>query len=139
MKHTLLKTAVSQVKELCAVQDTADQLRTNTGRIQTYTEYCSLLISAATTYDKMFKPRTFSNRNNVDNRRMYQHEIQPELNFVDNHESFEEIEDFNVNTPISEIQAYATNFRSSYNNNNNTSLLLPSSIYQDMGSQSRSE
>ena len=89
LKHTLLKTAVSQVKELCAVQDTADQLRTNTGRIQTYTEYCSLLISAATTYDKMFKPQTFSNRNNVDNRRMYQHEIQPELNFVDNHESFE--------------------------------------------------
>ena len=73
----------------------------------------------------MFKPQTFSNRNNVNNRRMYQYEIQPKLNFVNNHKNFEEIEDFNVNIPIIYLQGYATNFRSSYNSNNNTFLLLP--------------
>ena len=130
---------MSEVQELCSVQDTADQLRTNTGKVQTYTEYCSLLISAATTYDKKYKPRTFtSNRGNVDTRRMYQHDVQPELEYCNVHEIFDDAEDFNVNTPIGEIQAYSTSFRNSYNNNNNAPLLLPSSFYQDMGSQSRS-
>ena len=48
LMHTMLKTAVFGIEELRAVQNTADQLQVFTGKGQTYEEYCTLLISAAT-------------------------------------------------------------------------------------------
>ena len=75
-----MKTAVSEVKELCTVQDTTYQLRTNNGKVQSYTEYCSLLISVETTYDRKNKSRSFnSNSENIDNRRIYQHDFQADI------------------------------------------------------------
>ena len=56
VKLTLLKNSVSLVPELRAVQTTADQLKAAPGNtLQTYDQYCTLLISAATTYDDNIK------------------------------------------------------------------------------------
>ena len=57
LKHNILKSALADVAKLITVQDTADQLRKNTGKVQTYDYYLSLLISAATIYDNNHKAR----------------------------------------------------------------------------------
>ena len=57
LKHNILKSSVANVTKLRTIQDTSDQLRTNTGKVQTYDQYLSLLISAATTYDNKHKAR----------------------------------------------------------------------------------
>ena len=75
LMHTMLKTAVYDLPELRAVQNTADQLKIFTGKGQTYEEYCSLLISAATSYDDHHKPKSFLSRRNTNNRRVYQHDL----------------------------------------------------------------
>ena len=48
-----------------------------------------------------------------------------------------DFDQFNVNTDVHEIEAYATNFQRS-RNNRNPSTFLPQSIYKDMDDQSRS-
>ena len=73
--HTMLKTAVFDIEELRAVQNTADQLKVFTGKGQTYEEYCTLLISAATSYDDNHKPKPFLSRRNTNNRKIYQHDM----------------------------------------------------------------
>ena len=66
---------------------------------------------------------------------MYQHD------FFNNNSSawgeYDDVEPFNVNTSIQEIQAYSTNLqRSKYNVRQST--FLPSTIYENMDDQSRS-
>ena len=142
LKHSLLKTAVADVVELRTVQDTADQLRTNTGKVQTYDQYLSLLISAATTYDNKHKARQFSTSRNNNNRSAYLHQIDSYSDNEDQYYSPDEEEDFSVNTNINEIQAYATKFskpkRPTTSRNSSPSSLLPLNIYQEMDSKSRS-
>ena len=119
-----------------AVQNTADQLKIFTGKGQTYEEYCSLLISAATSYDDHHKPKSFLSRHNTNNRRVYQHEL--DSNDGSSWEDQGDFDQFDVHTDVHEIEAYATNFQGSRNNSNNASTFLPQSIYKEMDDQSRS-
>ena len=48
-----------------------------------------------------------------------------------------DFDQFNVNTDVHEIEAYATNLQRS-RNNRNRSTFLPQYIYKDMDDQSRS-
>ena len=73
--HTMLKTAVYGIEELRAVQNTADQLKIFTGHGQTQEEYCTLLISAAASYDDQHKPKSFLSRRNTNNRKVYEHDL----------------------------------------------------------------
>ena len=132
LMHTMLKTAVFDIEELRAVQNTADQLKVFTGKGQTYEEYCTLLISAATSYDDNHKPKSFPSRRN---RSVYQHDS----TYNDNLSwgEYSGYEQFNVHTDVQEIQAYATNFQRS-RDSRNTSTFLHQSIYKDMDDQSRS-
>ena len=132
--HTMLKTAVFDIEELRAVQNTADQLKLFTGKGQTYEEYCTLLISAATSYDDNHKPKSFMSRRN-NNRKVYQHDFTYNDDMSWGEQT--EYEQFDVNTDVQRIQAYATNFQKS-RDNRNTSTFLPQSIYKDMDDQSRS-
>ena len=75
LKHNILKSAVADVTELRTIQDTSYQLRTNTGKVQTYDQYLALLISAATTYDNKHKEGQFSTPRNNNNRSAYLHYI----------------------------------------------------------------
>ena len=71
LMHTLLKNAAFGILELRQVQDTADPLKVVTGREPTYEDYCSLLVSAAITYDDNHKPKTFNPRRDNDSRKVY--------------------------------------------------------------------
>ena len=75
LMHTMLKTAVYGIEELRAVQNTADQLKVFTGHGQTYEEYYTLLISAATSYDDHHKTKSFLSCRNTNNRKVYEHDI----------------------------------------------------------------
>jgi hypothetical protein len=59
-KKNMLQNAVRPVPVLSAVKETADHLKTQDGKEQTYDSYCKLLLSAASTYDSQFAPKTFS-------------------------------------------------------------------------------
>ena len=130
--HTMLKNAVYDTSQLRHVQDLADQLKISSGRSQTYEEYCSLLVSAAISYDNVNKTTASFNQGK---RRIYQHEIGYEYDYPPSED--DEKSYFNVNTHISEIQAYKANFQKS-KSNFDTSGHLPMSIYEDMDDRSRS-
>ena len=121
LMHTMLKTAVFDIEELRAVQNTADQLKLFTGKGQTYEEYCTLLISAATSYDDNHKPKSFSSRQN-NTRKIYQHDFTYNEDRSWGEQS--EYEQFDVNTDVQTIKAYKTNFQKS-RDNRNTSTFLP--------------
>ena len=107
-----------------------------TGKSQTYEEYCSLLVSAAITYDDTRRPKLFfSMKNNNNSRSIYQHDVSS--NNDDSWGEHNDFEEFNVNTSIQDIEAYSTQFWQS-RNSGNQSTFLPSSIYKDMNEQSRS-
>ena len=72
LMHTMLKTAVYDIEELRMVQNTADQLKIFTVKGQTYEEFCTLLISAATSYDDHHKSKCFLSRRNTNNRKFYE-------------------------------------------------------------------
>ena len=132
----MLNSAVPNVEELCVVQNTANQLRVITGKIQSYEYYCSLLVATAITYDDKHKPKSFlSGKPNNNSRKIYRHDFS---NFYDDSwGDYDGVEPFNVNTSIQDIEEYSTNFQRA-RNNNNQSTLLPSSIYGDMNNQSNS-
>ena len=50
----MLENAVFPIQDLRAVRDQASQLQVRLGTTITYDEYCSLLLSAASTYDAQF-------------------------------------------------------------------------------------
>ena len=137
IQHSLLKNAVHGVEPLWSVQDTSDQLKVNTGVIQTFEQYCSQLIASATSYDNLNKPKSFSsNRPNNNNRRVYQHDINDQADYLLEDSDFND-QTFDFNTDIHEIHAYSTKMNSFQRNKNQPSLLLLS-IYEDMNDQSRS-
>ena len=68
----MLENAVFPIQDLRAVKDQASQLQVRLGTTITYDEYCSLLLSAASTYDAQFT----TNANSRGTRRsVYGHEI----------------------------------------------------------------
>jgi hypothetical protein len=70
----MLQNAVHPVQELRAVKTQADQHKTQTGKELTYDQYVILLLSAASTYDAQFAPKThFAAR--APRRAVYSHDF----------------------------------------------------------------
>jgi hypothetical protein len=73
-KKNMLQNAVHPVQELCAVKTQADHHKTQTGKDLTYDQYVNLLLSAASTYDAQFAPKThFAAR--APRRAVYSHDF----------------------------------------------------------------
>ena len=121
------------------MQDTSYHLRVNTGRDISYSDYCSLLVSTATTYVAKHKPRTFPYHRNNNSRNAYFHDINSDSYQYDTPE--EDGEDFNISTYVTEIQAYSKKFikfkRDSNRTNLSSSLLSPD-IYKSIDNKSLS-
>ena len=101
--HNMLRTAVYGVSDLRTVQDTADQLKVNTGVTQTYDQYYALLLSAAISYDKVHQPKSSLKRNNNNNRRIYQHDFHAHDDDWVNMDDIDDTPVFNINTHIHDI------------------------------------
>ena len=108
-KCTMLQNAIHSVAELRAVKNQADQTRTTTGRTLTYSEYCSLLVSAASQFDREHchsapRPR----------RTIYQHDIDLPTNygeFLDNGEYYTATTDtdeapYNIDSDVNVVEAF---------------------------------
>ena len=95
IKRTMLENAVSSIQDLRAVKDQANQLQVRLGTQISYDEYCSLLLSAALTYDSQFA----TNVNSKGVRRgVYNH------NIINDHES-----NFNIDSDLQLLEINATN------------------------------
>jgi hypothetical protein len=73
-KKTMLQNAVRHVPQLCSVNTQADHLNTHDGKDLTYDSYVKLLLSAASTYDSQFAPKTFS-CSRPPRRAVYSHDV----------------------------------------------------------------
>ena len=104
-KRVMLQNSVHGINELRQVKNTADQMGANSGTTLTYDEYASLLLSAATAYDDQFKAKKAK-------RHVMLHDFQHDEAYPDIDEYSDDNEIFDIDCPVSSIQAYATNFRS---------------------------
>jgi hypothetical protein len=98
-KRIMLQNAVHGIDELRQVKNTADLMSTNSGLPLGYESYCSLLLAAAVSHDEQYKPKKTK-------RQVFYHDM--------NHDDNENISDpdpFDIDYPVSSIQAFATNFR----------------------------
>jgi Reverse transcriptase (RNA-dependent DNA polymerase) len=98
-KRIMLQNAVNSIDELRQVKITADHMSSTIGKPMAYEEYITLLLSAASAHDEQFKPKKVK-------RHVMLHELQ------DNHdEDIDYHEDtFDIDCPVSTIQAFATKF-----------------------------
>jgi hypothetical protein len=87
----MLQNAVHPVPELRQVKVQADQMTTQTGNKLTYPEYVSLLYSAAAQYDSQFGATPSAKL--AAKRQVYSHQLDYDVN------------DYDVDTPVSVIQA----------------------------------
>jgi hypothetical protein len=87
----MLENAVHSVSELRQVKNNADLEKTKTGVIFSYNQYSSLLLSAAVAYDLHATPKQVKHQ-------VFNHEFGQ---YDDN------IDSFDIETPISTVQAYA--------------------------------
>jgi hypothetical protein len=98
-KRTMLENAVAPIDELRQVKNNADLEKTRTGKPLTYSQYTSLLLSAASAYDEQYKPK-------LSNRQVLLHE------FHDDYDAAQSDDDpFDIDAPVSTIQAFAHNRR----------------------------
>jgi hypothetical protein len=91
IKLHMLQNAVNPVPEVRQVKVQADQLMTQTGKALTYSEYVGLVYSASAQYDNQFA--TSSGAKLAQKRQVYNHQ----LDTID--------DNYNVDTPVSVIQA----------------------------------
>ena len=84
VKRTMLENAVKPIDDLRAVKDQANQFQVRMGTKITYDQYCSLLLSAAQSYDSQFETRT--NSKGI-RRSVYSHDIADNNDFVYNIDS----------------------------------------------------
>ena len=113
-KRIMLQNAVNDIDKLRQVKNTADHMATTSGSTLSYDEYTTLLLSAATAYDEKFKPAKVK-------RQVLMHDI------ADNYDSVDEAEVFGIDSPVSNIQAYATNFHNKQHGRSNNSKVRMSS------------
>ena len=98
-KRVLLQNAVHPLQELRQVKATAELLKAQTKKDVDYEGYVSLLLSSAMDYDS-------KNHGNKNRRQVYQHHL------IDTEDaSYEDIDAFDIDTPIDTIQAFASNFK----------------------------
>ena len=120
-KRIMLQNAVHGIAELRQVKNTADQMGATSGTTLSYDEYTSLLFSAATAYDDQFKVRKAK-------RHVMSHDIQNDSSYISDDIVYpDDNETFDIDCPISSIQAYATNFRTNANPKNNSNKVRMSS------------
>ena len=106
IKRTMLENAVHSIQDLRAVKDQANQLQVRLGTAITYEEYCSLLLSAALTYDSQFTTKVNS-KGTV--RSVYSHNTTNEHNSMYNIDS--DLQSLEANDTILEdtyVEAYST-------------------------------
>lgn len=103
-KCIMLQNAVNGIDELRQVKNTADHMGATLDSTLSYDEYTTLLLSAASAYDDQFKPKQAK-------RHVLFHDIQDD--YVPNDAETFNAHDttFDIDCPVSSIQAYATNFR----------------------------
>ena len=98
-KRVLLQNAVHPLQELRQVKATAELLKAQTKKDVDYEGYVSLLLSAAMDYDS-------KNNGTKSRRQVYQHHI---IDTDDDPD--EDIDPFDIDTPVDTIQAFASNFK----------------------------
>jgi hypothetical protein len=119
-KPIMLQSTVNGIDELRQVKNTADHMRETSGTTLTYDEYATLLLSAASAYDDQFKPKWAK-------RHVLLHDIQDYYDDHDDEAPFDPNTTFDIDCPVSSIQAYATNFQSKSTPKPNTSKVrMPS-------------
>ena len=100
LQRTMLENAVHPIDALCAIKIQADQHKVHTGAALDYSQYTTLLLSAAQQHDKLLMQSTARPR-----RRVYDHEI------VSNEESedvYEAYSHYTIDSPIPTISAFAS-------------------------------
>src|SRR5687768_15844996 len=97
------KNAVHPITELRAVKLQAEQFRTRLGKVLSYKEYCSLLLSAAQQYDMQqgFKPEKAMKR------RIYEHDFSSDPM----EDAFYVTGTYDIDQPIDTVQVNATNLQ----------------------------
>ena len=94
-KRIMLENAVAPIDELRQVKNNADLEKTRTGTTLTYSQYTSLLLSAATAYDDQYKPK-------LSKCKVLVHHL-----LDDDDEAHSDTDPFDIDVPVSTIQAYA--------------------------------
>jgi hypothetical protein len=116
----MLQNDVNGIDQLRQVKNTADHMEATSGTTLTYDEYVTLLLSAASAYDDQFKPELAMRHDLL-------HDIQVYYDDHDDEVPFDPDTTFDIDCPVSSIQAYATNFRSKSTPKPNTSKVrMPS-------------
>jgi hypothetical protein len=100
---TLLQNAVHPIMELRQVKLQAEQFRTQSGKVLSYEEYCSLLLSAAQQYDMQRGTRP----DKIIKRRIFQHEVDPDPD----PDEFYDAGTYDIDQPIDTVQVNATRFQ----------------------------
>jgi hypothetical protein len=103
-KRIMLQNAVNGIMELRQVKNTADQIGTTSGNLLTYDEYTTLLLSAASAYDDQFKAAKSK-------RHVMLHEFHHDKAGPGDDHYHSDDASFDIDCPVSSIQAYATNLR----------------------------
>jgi hypothetical protein len=115
-KTIMLQNAVHSIMELRQVKNTADQMSSSSGSALTYDTYATLLLSASSSYDDHIKA-TKSKRqimlHEIDNYQADQGDY--------HHDQIDET--FDIDCPVSSIQAYATNYRPNASNRSSTTTV----------------
>jgi hypothetical protein len=120
-KQIMLQNAVNGIMELRQVKNTADQMGTTSGSMLTYDAYRTLLLSAASAYDDQFKATKSK-------QHVMLHEIQHDESGTEDDHYHGNDALFDIDCPVSSIQAYATNFCPNYGSKSTSNkVCMPSS------------
>jgi hypothetical protein len=120
-KCIMLQNAVNGIDELRQVKNTADHMGATSNSTLSYDEYITLLLSAASAYDDQFQPKKAK-------RHVLFHDIQDDFANHDVETFNAHDTTFDIDCPVSSIQAYATNFRprTGMNKPNTNKVRMPS-------------
>ena len=100
-KRIMLQTAVHPLQELRQVKATAELLKAHHGKDIDYDAYISFLLSVSSDY---YSKNLLINKNK---RQVYQHDVIENDYYDDIHAP----DQFDIDTPVDTIQAFASNFR----------------------------
>ena len=130
-KRTMLENVVHPLKPLRAVKNMADQFKVKTGTALSYKEYCDLLISVASNHDVTFAPK--DQTTNKPTRAVYNHHFDDITSFyVENDNIYNE--NFTIDMPVSEIQAYYTQWQQSTRYRHPSGSRMPKTSWEQLSS-----
>jgi hypothetical protein len=104
-KKNMLQNAVRRVPQLCSVKTQADHLKTHDGKDLTNDSYVKLLLSAASTYDSQFAPKTLSG-SRPPRRDVYSHDV-PDTYYGDSDAFYDSAVVYAIDCGLHAIQAHA--------------------------------